>query len=268
MSSGKKSSGGGFILIVILIAAVAVIGGRRWFSFDLSDLEPYTYEDTSSYFTGGGRAKAEDVTAIEVNWLAGEVRVVRGGGDSIVWYDDAESDAKDRDKLHWQLREDGTLKLLPAASGVRRRSAEKVLTVELPSGYIPDTLSIDGQKASVLCDGLCVRLLTVSAVGAVTAEDTVAVNARLASVSGPLTLGLTAEALTAENRSGSIGGRVCASSLTVTTGSGNITLDLDKGLAPSGTISSDSGNILLTVPDADAGFLANVTVLGHAHIQS
>lgn len=269
MSSGKKSAGGGILLVVLLIAAVMLIGGRRWFSFDLSELfadnAAITYEDADAYFTGGGRAKTDRVSVIDISWLNGEVRVVRGEGDSIVWYDDADSDAKDGEKLHWLLGDDGTLKLLPVASGSRRRP-EKVLTVELPSGCIPDCLIIDGQKAAVLCDGLCVQRLSVSSGAAITVQDTVAVNAFLASGHSRLTLGLTAGSLTVDNYSGSVEGRVTASELTVTTTDGSITLELNGGSAPTGTISSDSGNILLTVPDA--GFLANVTVRGHAHIQS
>ena len=96
-----------------------------------------TYDNADRYTAGNFTYQAQDVDAVEISWLSGAVRIVRGTGPELKVSEDVET-LSDREQLRWWI--DGrTLRIQYWASNYGTdKAVEKALAVE-----IPDSISLD-----------------------------------------------------------------------------------------------------------------------------
>ncbi len=100
----------------------------------------YTYSDPDSYTVGGGSTK-ETVTAMEIDWVAGEVAILPTDGDEVRIEED--HDGSDDLALRWRVRHGKlSIKYRKSYWGIIRQNQtpEKSLTI-----YIPRTM-LDGMR--------------------------------------------------------------------------------------------------------------------------
>ena len=145
-------------LTVVVLTAVLVFGiaGRRW-------LRLGGYYSGSQYYQAGGSAvAASGLSALEIHWESGEVRLVPTDGENVV-FREPEGLPEDQ-QLRYRL-EDGRLIIRYGPSGLSlSATAEKTLTVEIPRQLALSQLELDLVSAHVQAQDLTVPQCEVDTV--------------------------------------------------------------------------------------------------------
>ena len=162
-----------------------------------------TYDDAAKYRTGAFTYTASLVKNVTIEWYSGAVTVVESEANSLSVTESGEN-LEDKYKLHYFLREDGTLFIRFWESGLRDEVDErqKKLTVEIPKGV---DLNLISTTATISLGSLSsARVLVRSHSGPICAESIQAKSLDLSATSGAITVSTVnvAEAVTVTSASG------------------------------------------------------------------
>ena len=111
--------------------------------------------DQKGYTVLSGREEkfsANEVRALDLDWVSGSVSVERWDGKDVVVREKAAVKLSEDQSLRWKLS-GGTLSILPCANNVRDLP-EKELTVLVPQGLTLEGVNVDSASASVLVAGI------------------------------------------------------------------------------------------------------------------
>lgn len=127
-----------FVMIAMLISMVALF----------SSCSKGYYYDNGERYTAGGAHISQEVSKIDINWVAGNVRVEPYDGDEIIFKEDTTSELDTKKQLHYFL--DGTtLYIKFAQSGIMDKSfSDKSLIVLIPKDEVYN-ISIETESANV-----------------------------------------------------------------------------------------------------------------------
>ncbi len=203
----------------LLAAAMLVLGGCT------SNFRFETYENPEKYQTGSFEYEAADVTAIEIDWVAGSIELIHSSEKSLSVSESGEDMPEDK-RLRWYI--DGTtLHIKYCSSGYIGEIDPllKRLTVELPAGT---ALDIDNVSAAISAEKLELSDLELENVsGSIDIGAVSASHAELETISGALIVGdiKIAGDLEIESVSGAVAlGGVSAKNLTAGSVSGRMEL--------------------------------------------
>lgn len=244
----------GVFLIVILVGGIN--GGLPLFSFGSS----FYYEHSDRYTPGNGSLPANQVGAIDINWVGGSVNVEEHAGSDVVFSETSGGSLDEKEQMQYYLDGERLIIQYCAPNGRiwSRDSARKELTVLVPTGHPLARLELESVSATVNATGISASELRAETVsGSVSLDGVSASKLDLEGVSGDLTTRNTAaNELSVENVSGGtdlegsfgrIEGETVSGSLTVAPGSAVSFIDLE----------SVSGGITITLPEDMAGFTLN-----------
>ncbi len=192
------------------------------------------YFDTDDSYTKGNAEISEDISAISVSWLAGNVTVEQGDGETL----SVTEQGGEETPMCWKV-ENGRLTVKYSEGRIiwRKNYASKDLTIRLPAGMALSELDIETVNAGVLIDG-------------VTAS-----NADVETVSGNITVKNTSvDELDANSVSARINISGNFRKIDIEAVSADVVLEL---LSAPREISADSvsGNLEITLPEGDDGFV-------------
>lgn len=175
------------LCILVGLLVLGVVFGRNIFSYGIS-LGGYSYEDADSYHVGNGES-ADSITALNIDWVAGSVKIVPADGDTVTVTEDYTGDTEEC-RMRWKV-ENGCLTVKFRSPywffGVAGKDTRKNLTVSIPASMLENLDKVD--------------------VSVVSADLTVQANARemdIDAVSGTVNLTGTFETLDVDTVSGDI----------------------------------------------------------------
>ncbi|MDE5548215.1 MAG: DUF4097 domain-containing protein [Clostridia bacterium] len=120
----------------------------------------YTYDNASRYLAGNGSFDAASVRELSVEWIAGDVILREGEGDSIT-FTETTTETDENYLLHYSL-DGGDLKIRFQNSGTKIKSNfSKSLVIEYPAGHSFGEVEIDTASARVDVSGITARELDV-----------------------------------------------------------------------------------------------------------
>ncbi|MGN0817524.1 MAG: DUF4097 family beta strand repeat-containing protein [Candidatus Coproplasma sp.] len=212
-------------LCALLIAFAALVAGCSYTHSGGGESD-YLYDNAESYTVGGGSVQA-DISAVEIDWIAGGIRLVYAEEPFIKLEEERDGEIPEEWILRYMV-DGGTLKVKFAASGKWKfERFEKRLTVTLPEGLNLNELSIESVSADISAEKLSVKELDLDC------------------VSGRLNVG-----------------KLTADEIDVDTVSGNVALGLVE-LPQSAEFDVVSANVALTVPTGSVFGLKLNTVSGN-----
>ena len=215
-----------------------------------------SYHDADRYLTGSGSSAA--VRDLDVEWIAGELRIVCDDGHDIRWEEYRESELPDGFRMRYYLK-DSVLYIRFCQEGkVQTKNAEKKLTLRIPKTLRLGKVRIAATSSDVLVsEGLFCEEFTLNGLsGDLSLSGINCKNAVVSSNSGDVSLfGMHVRKLELKNLSGDVSVREgqCGSVSAKTT-SGN--LHLISTLAENYALSSVSGDISLE----KSGFFERMTL--------
>ncbi len=256
MSKKTKSNNGAIVKLVIwavvlailvVIFNIAMVFNNDFFngvsfSGGFSVISGYTYENANMY-SAGGKSYSDEVKSLDIEWTAGEVKIVAYDGDEIK-IEESGAGEKDENRVRSYLS-DGRLHIRYAKSGIRFFGSmpTKNLTVYIPEKYATalDKIDITAVSANVLTQGkLVCREIDVEAVsGKIILSDIKAEDAEFKTVSGDI----------------SIIGEVSRLDVDGVSAILEITLKTTPRSLKTETV---SGNVEITLLDSEAGFRAEL----------
>ncbi len=240
------------VLTIVLVWALGSnvsCGGN--FSFwptgcNVISLGGYTYDNADKYSVGEFTLD-EEITSLDIDWIAGQVNLVVTGEDKVYA---TESDVEDEaEKLRYRVV-DG--KLMIKFKKSERMKFGDDLSKELTL-YIPEEMAEDINNVSVQCvsAGLNIEYMSIDTVdiemvsGELLAQDVVIGNVNIESVSGDVVVKGSLDTLDAELVSGKINvtSDKQLSSLSMETVSGDITVTMPEGDGFTAEMDSVSGDM-------------------------
>lgn len=257
----------------------------------------YRYADAADYTAGAKEFSADDLHALDIDWIDGAVELLPSEDGKIHVKESSSFSLEETDKqVHTRVAE-GTLFIRYAVSGKRVSSLRKTLTVRIPEGLSLRSASINAisaplgltslsaEKAAFSTTSGEIRLETIRATslvaettsGSITLSGVSANTLKLESTSGGMTLsGVNTETLdldstsgtmtltdtvtktlTADSTSGSLRFTGEAETITADTTSGSVRLTPSVGILREIRVESISGDVTVTLP-ATAGFSASL----------
>ena len=165
-----------FIALVLTGVLAWGIGNNNhmnFFSFNLFGGSGISYND-DDYTIGDGEVPKDQVSEIEVNWTAGEVKIVPYAGDTtgpeVIFFTEETGTPLEEDYEMRYKVEDGTLKIMFAKPNVKFqgvfKSLDKDLVINVPVGTELSDITIDTVSADIDLESISVqnqfKLATVS----------------------------------------------------------------------------------------------------------
>lgn len=207
------------------------------------------YEDSPDYLTGGASISAQDIRALEINWVSGSITLTVTDGDQISFREN--SGLSEDDQLRYRVK-DGQLIIQYCQSkqfwffGSNSHTPPKNLTIEIPRSLAEQLsmLELDTVGARIEGSGLTARTCEIDSIsGPVSLQDCSFRDLEMDTISGTLQFSGNADNVELDSMSGSL------------------ELYLDR--VPQGLEADTvSGDVQLTLP-ADASFsIALDTVSG------
>lgn len=144
------------VLVGVLIWGIAGNHNANFFSFNLFGASGMGYND-KGYTVGDGSATRADVSKIQVNWTAGDVKIVpyigdTTGRDEIFFSEESGTPLEADYKMRYKV-EDGVLKIMFAKPNVKFKgifkSLDKELTINVPTGTTFSEVNIDTVSANI-----------------------------------------------------------------------------------------------------------------------
>ena len=259
------------VMLIICVFAMIVLPGCR-FNISVGDSGYITgeeYPDPDKYKTGAFEYYADEITAVEVYWRCGEVKIVESENAQLSVFESGSELSKDA-AMHWFL-DDGILRIRFCSSGAKIcvSPRDKHLSLEVPKEI---GLSVHTTSAKVKADSLEQKSLLISAhsggtsIGSLAAKEVslssssgfirvdsiTAENFECRASSGDVTIGsISAETIDCLTSSGGVEiNSVYTKTLGVKTSSANVKLGLAQLLK--GSVVTSSGNVALTLPAGGA----------------
>lgn len=163
------------------------------------------YPNSELYSVGGGSASVSEVSAVELNWTAGDVTIRPYGGEDIKFSETSSYDINRDEEMRYLIK-NGKLTIQYCAPGIRN-APNKSLTVYVPEDYAPDEIIIDAVSASIDAESISADKIILEAVsGSITASGIKSGAISLETVSGSIDASdCIADKLTTESVSGSTG---------------------------------------------------------------
>lgn len=217
---------------------------------------PYTYLNASDYTVGGATLSAEDsasVTSVNVDWVLGEVEVIRETDETVTSVSFSETCTSDISEAYTMryLVKDGTLYIRFCAPGALVLSVrkEKKLTLRLPASMDPELVTLSTASADIRSADLPGRELDIdTASGKIDLHARDAEKIRIDTASGDIALTVDSEmrSLSVNSASGKmdISLKNSVSDVDLDTASGKITLDCTGAI---GTLDVDSASAALNL---------------------
>lgn len=169
-------------LLVVLCTSCGIhINTGKELTFD-DTIHYSTYENAADYAAGSFTYQAQEVHAVRVYWIAGEISVTEKDTDTLS-VSDAAGDRAQEVQLHSLLR-DGVLTIHYCASDFRGelKPEWKLLTLEIPSGV---ELTVESVSAPIYASALTTPQLHIATVSGDVSIDSIAGdNLRIDTVSG------------------------------------------------------------------------------------
>ena len=266
------------LLLAVFMAASVLVGCRTGAEMR------YTYEKAALYTEGNGSYAAEDVDSVVIDWVVGSVTLIPDDGAELSFSENATS-LQPEQQLHSYI--DGrTLYIRYCQSEYKGDipSAQKNLTVEIPTGIPLDVTNISGSVT--LRDGTVGESWFITTSADVCFENVIGDELYVYTVSGDLDIAsLTAQHLYFSSTSGEMDADVMlvdtpsvevvsgnveidtlyaeAFEIYTTSGSVDLTLAKDAG----GWIDTYSGNVKITLPQASNLTVEFVTETGKLRTQ-
>lgn len=108
-----------------------------------------TYDRPDTYTVGDGQAT--DISALDVSWVAGDIKIEYAEQDYISFSETASEDYGEDYRMRWKV-EYGTLDIHFVKSGVSsKNNYSKTLTVKLPASLTLSDLEIESVSSDVTC---------------------------------------------------------------------------------------------------------------------
>ena len=183
----KRGILGGLCAVLVCIAAFCAGCG---YTFSGGGETEYLYDNAESYAVGGGSVGA-DISAIEADWISGEIKVAYA---DVSFAELEETNASREISEDEQLRytvADGTLKIKYVKSGVWKfNKFSKSLTITLPYGVELEEFKVNSVSTDIYADTLTANKLNINCVsGSVSVVNLNAEDIIINSVSGNVKLG-------------------------------------------------------------------------------
>ncbi len=235
-----------FIALVLTGILIWGVGGNHninFFSFNIGNLFGGTgigYND-DNYKIGAGEVSTNQVNEIEVNWTAGDVKIIPYIGDGtssdvIFFTEESGTKLEERYEMRYKV-EDGVLKIMFAKPNVKFqgifKSLDKDLEINVPVGTELSDITIDTVSANIDLDNITVnnqfKLETIS--GDIDGTLLIADTMEAETVSGDIHwTDATIRTVSAESVSGKINVafKRIPSDIQMETVSGNMTLGLPE----------------------------------------
>ena len=227
--------------LLILILASILIGVLTFHDFLGSGRLVAFFGEVDGTVASEGSVSAEEVKSLEINWVSGDVTIVRADVTDISFREDA--GLKEKDMLVWSQKGD---KLVIHSSRYKVQfgtSKSKDLVVTIPMDYNINNLSISTVSANFSADSLTANSVTIQGVSGectFTGNNTFG-TMNMETVSGDVTFNGTLRELTCEGVSANFRGFFTETPNSI-------------------QVDGVSGNIDITLP-ADAGFTAELDTL-------
>lgn len=201
----------------------------------VAEAAPYTdgweymempYNEGYEYTEGENYLDSSMVEGIDIEWAAGMVYIQSWGGDGVQIQEYSQSELNERTRM--EFSQDGNVLCVRyrSGSGLLNVRGSKWLTVLVPEGLMGE-IDVSTISANVMVQGTEMDTLRVSTTsGMVTAIECYTQTTDLSSVSGEIMAQqLWADQLDISTTSGDISGEVFAKKVSVSSISGDITLD-------------------------------------------
>ena len=252
------------ILFGILISALFGVSLFNRFSLSpVLSINPNwgIYNAVGTYSSGSSAVKAQDVQRINIDWVAGGVRIKPVSGSEIVFNETTNSVLTDEsEKLHWRMDGD-TLRIEYCAPGFRIGSWStlnkgKMLTVEIPESLYLELINIDCVSAELEIGELSADKLDIEQVsGCITISGGKYESIDLESISGRVDLNdVSAGKIDLDMVSGS--STLSGEYLQIISESISGGIEVETSILPESVrINTVSGKMALTIPEND-GFSA------------
>ncbi len=232
---------------------------------------------TSEITDGSVQVAIDGIKDIDVSWVAGNVRVEAGSGNTIVFYETSKKDLTDAQRMRYRVK-DGKLSVTYCEKTDtvwdwldidRLNMPAKDLVLVIPQSMLEQNvlreLEIDAVSADVKLDSVMVQKLDIESVsGSVECSAIAAGKVSLQSTSGDLTAqNVTAQELDIETVSGRANAAGQFDRIDTESVSGSIEIVVTGDTAPTKIeTESVSGSIRVSLPD-NSGFTAKLdTVSG------
>lgn len=253
-------------LILIGILLGGVIAPRVLSHFNLDRLASFgcswvtglNYASADRYTVGPGSLDAAAITAIEVNWVDGEVIFAQGAENAVSFSETSSQQLNEE----WQLRyylDGSTLRIQYCEGGISiRPTLNKVLTLTLPASLSLDDMNVNGVSSDIKIPDIMANRLDISTTsGNVELNRAVVPTIRINSVSGDIKAAdVEADTLDVSTTSGDIRFDGSAlKSISCNTVSGSIRLSPGETFTRLDA-NSTSGDITLDIPES-VGFRAH-----------
>lgn len=238
------------VMCVLLLMVTGMLFGACNGSFGMSS---FLYDDADKYTMGNAALEADDVEALDIAWVTGEVTIKYHSEDTVVISETANKDLNEDTTMYYWVDGD-TLRVKFVKSGKWDFTGlSKELTVWLPESMELEELMVDSVSADVFVDGIAAEKAVVDTVsGDVELRDVnISRSAKIDTTSGKLTAALSGELeeLKANTVSGAIDVTLEeAAKLKADTTSGEIRLSMQK--APDSlSVDTVSGDVVLCLPE-------------------
>lgn len=216
-------------------------------------------------FDNGWTSVSENIDCIDIQWASGVVYVQSSSGDEVSFceYTDSSSGTlNERTALSSQVN-DGALTIrYRNGAGLGNVKGGKWLTVLVPDGML-DSLNITTTSADIRLVGLELDTLSASTTsGYINPTECYVQKAELGSTSGEMLLSeLHADELTVNTTSGGINGYFSGTSLSASSISGDMNINLYEGVEKA-QFSTTSGDIWVSAEDGSISSVGAITVSG------
>lgn len=262
-------------VVAVVLAGLLVLGinGRiNWWSgsFPFSFGSSFSYMNANKYDAGPGQVDADNINALEINWLDGEVAVQTYEGDSVRFTETADKSLKKEEQLRY-YNDRGTLKIQYKKAGrtffsFGGRSLNKKLVVEIPESLAEKLreLSVDTVSGDVKISGVHAEDIELDS----TSGDLILMQCSAVDCSADSTSGIfEADDFVVENElevsttSGDFKMKGSVAKLEFDTVSGDLNLDSER--CPEKVVTdSVSGSVTLIIPENEGFTYDKDTVSG------
>jgi len=222
----------------------------------------YKFNDASKYSIANEKVSVDDIRKLDIDWVAGNVRIEEYSGDKIEFYEENSSSLKEDDKMRYMI-DNGTLKIRFRKSYIGFgiiKSLSKKLVIRIPVSMEDGLaeLKLDNVSSSVEIEALIANVVLIDSVsGGVSIKNLISKKLDIETVSGTVNVSAEAEFVDAEAVSGDLNISISSKSIEkvdIESVSGDVSLDL--GNSPKILdVETISGEVNIILPEND-GFVA------------
>lgn len=258
------------LAIVLILILVNFLGGNQFgfkgfkmFSFNLGGFN-YSFDDASKYSIADGKISVDDIRELDIDWVAGKVKIEEYSGDKIEFYEENSSELSEDNKMRY-LIDNGKLKIkfrksFVGIGFVSFKPLNKELVIRIPVSMEDGLaeLKLDNVSSSIEIDALIANTVLIDSVsGEINIKNLIAKKLDVETVSGAVNVFTESEFVDAETISGRLNISISSKSIEkvdIESVSGGVSLDL--GNSPKILdVETISGKVDITLPEND-GFVA------------